>query len=126
MFPDLSGSDQWTTSILKLYLKLSSAIANGRTLRSSDSDQLNVPRVRTAEGSRAFSVASPRLWNELPLEIRSAITQISFRTKLKAYFLVRLFLGGPAGQDAKRRRFWNYESDYDYVCRASVLRSPRI
>ena len=50
-----------------------------RTLRSSDLDQLNVPRVRTAEGSRTFSVAAPRLWNELPLEIRSAKTQISFR-----------------------------------------------
>ena len=43
-----------------------------RTLRSSDLDQLNVPRVRTAVGNRAFSVAAPRLWNELPLEIRSA------------------------------------------------------
>ena len=32
-----------------------------RTLRSSDLDQLNVPRVRTAVGSRAFSVAAPRL-----------------------------------------------------------------
>ena len=38
-----------------------------RTPRSSDLDQLNVPRVRTAVGSRAFSVAAPRLWNELNL-----------------------------------------------------------
>ena len=57
-----------------------------RTLRSSDLDQLNVPRVRTAVGGRAFSVAAPRLWNELPLEIRSAKTQFSFRKKLKTYF----------------------------------------
>ena len=57
-----------------------------RTLRSSDLDQLNVPRVRTAVGSRAFSVAAPRPWNELPLEIRSAKTRISFRKKLKTYF----------------------------------------
>ena len=32
-----------------------------RTLRSIDLDQLNVPRVRTAVGSRDFSVAAPRL-----------------------------------------------------------------
>ena len=54
-----------------------------RTLCSSDLDQLNVPRVRTAVGNRAFSVAAPRLWNDFPLEIRFAKTQISFRKKLK-------------------------------------------
>ena len=62
-----------------------------RTLRSSNLDQLNAPRVRTALGSRAFPVAAPRLWNKLPLEIRSAKTQISFCKKLKTFFLVRLF-----------------------------------
>ena len=62
-----------------------------RTLRSSDLDQLNVPRVRTAVGSRAFSVAAPRLWNELPLEFRSAKTQISFRKKLKTYLFGQAF-----------------------------------
>ena len=61
------------------------------TLRSRDLDQLNVPPVRTAVGSRAFSVAAPRLWNELPLEIRSAKTQISSRKKLKTYFFGRAF-----------------------------------
>ena len=59
--------------------------------RSSDLDQLNVPRVRIAVGSMAFSVAAPRLWNELPLEIRSAKTQFSFRKKLKTYFFGQAF-----------------------------------
>ena len=58
---------------------------------STDLDQLNVPRVRTAVGSRAFSVAAPRLWNELPLEIRSAKTQLSFQKKFKAYFFGQAF-----------------------------------
>ena len=49
-----------------------------RTLRSSDLDQLNVPRVRTAVGSRAFFVTAPRLWNELSLEIRFAKTQLVY------------------------------------------------
>ena len=62
-----------------------------RTLRPSDLDQLNVPRVRTAVGSRAFSVAAPRLWNDLPLEIRFAKTQFSFRKKLKTYFFGQAF-----------------------------------
>ena len=48
-------------------------------------------RVRTAVGSRAFSVAATRLCNELPSEIRSAKTQISFRRKLKTYFFGKAF-----------------------------------
>ena len=62
-----------------------------RTLRSTDLDQLNVPRVKAAVGSRAFSVAAFRLWNELTLEIRSAKTQIIFRKKLKKYFFGQAF-----------------------------------
>ena len=50
-----------------------------RTLRSSDLDQLNVPRVRTAVGSRAFFVVAPRLWNELPLEIRKLVSRRNWK-----------------------------------------------
>ena len=35
-----------------------------RQLRSSDKLLLCVPRVRTNMGSRAFSVAGPRVWND--------------------------------------------------------------
>ena len=102
-----------------------------RTLRSSDLDQLNVPRVRTAVGSRAFSVAALRLWNELPLEIRSAKTQIIFQKKLKTYFFWSGFSDlNPRWSGWPRRQtqtvYWNYESDYEYVLRASELGSPRI
>ena len=36
-------------------------------LRSSDTNLLSVPRVRTCFGSRSFSVAAPTIWNSLPL-----------------------------------------------------------
>ena len=36
-------------------------------------------------------VAAPRLWNELPLEIRSAKTQVSLRKKLKTYIFGQAF-----------------------------------
>ena len=62
-----------------------------RTLRSSDLDRLNVPWVRTAVGSRAFSVAASRLWNEPLLEIRSAKTKINSRKKLKTYLFGQAF-----------------------------------
>ena len=101
-----------------------------RTLRSSDLDQLNVPPVRTAVDSRAFSVAAPRLWNELLLEIRSAKTQISSRKKLKTHLFGQLSRLKSSvvqlAQTTNPNGFWNYESDYEYVCRATEFRSPRI
>ena len=102
-----------------------------RTLRSSDLDQLNVPRVRTAVGSRAFSVAAPRLLNELPLDIRSAKTQISFRKKLKTFFFWSGFFDLNSRWSGWPRRqtqtvFETMSRTYDYVCRASELGSPRI
>ncbi len=39
-----------------------------RSLRSNDQLHLMVPRSRLkCKGDRAFSVAAPRLWNDLPL-----------------------------------------------------------
>ena len=46
-------------------------------VRSSDLYQLHVPQLRALLGTRAFHVAMPT-WNEIPLEIRSAKTQINF------------------------------------------------
>ena len=78
----------------------------------------------------AFFVSAPRLWNELLLEIRSSKTQISFQKKLKMYLFGQAFptlmLSGPVDPDHKRKWFWNYKSDNDYVCRATELGSPRI
>ena len=57
-----------------------------RTLRSSDSKLLFVPRVRTCFGSRSFAVAAPTIWNSLPLAIRSSVSTDSFRRQLKTFF----------------------------------------
>jgi len=44
-----------------------------RTLRSADTSRLLVPPVRLSTvGSRAFTVAGPRIWNSLPEETTSA------------------------------------------------------
>ena len=37
-----------------------------RQLRSSTSQQLSIPRTKLSLGKRAFSVAAPIIWNELP------------------------------------------------------------
>ena len=54
----------YLNSLLKHYVP-------SRSLRSSDSNLLSVLRVRTCFGSRSFVVATPTIWNTLPLDIRN-------------------------------------------------------
>ena len=58
-----------------------------RTVRSSsDGLLLSVPRTKCQRfGDRAFSVAAPRLWNNLPHNIRNTPTLNAFKTRLKSY-----------------------------------------
>ena len=57
-----------------------------RILRSSSKTLLSVVRPRLdSYGSRAFSVADPLLWNELPYYITGEQTLTSFITKLKTH-----------------------------------------
>ena len=72
------------------YLKLS-FYSPTRTLRSSDSLRLTVPRTKRAIGDRAFSSMAPRLWNDLPLALRSASTLSAFRSSLKTHLFISYF-----------------------------------
>ena len=57
-----------------------------RTLRSSRSINLFVPRTRTSSyGDRSFACVSPRLWNKRPDFIRYSETLDSFKTRLKTH-----------------------------------------
>ena len=53
-----------------------------RELRSSNQLLLSIPSTRTEIARRAFSQVVPTVWNELPLNIRSAETFGHFRTLL--------------------------------------------
>ena len=53
-----------------------------RSLRSSCKEYLVVPRSRLKTcGDRAFSIAGPKLWNDLPLEIRKCASVATFKLK---------------------------------------------
>ena len=57
-----------------------------RSLRSSKSIILSVPRSRTSTyGDRSFTCASPTLWNKLPDFIKYSETLDSFKTRLKTH-----------------------------------------
>jgi len=63
-----------------------------RTLRSAGTNRLVVPSVRLSTvGSRAFSVAAPRIWNALPEETTSAQSLTSFRRHLKSWLFRQLY-----------------------------------
>ena len=58
-----------------------------RRLRSSDNYLLNVsPYNLKSYGGRAFSVVAPKLWNNLPLDIKLSPNVNMFKSKLKTLF----------------------------------------
>lgn len=63
-----------------------------RSLRSADQLLLSVPRTsRKLRGDRAFAVAAPKLWNELPFHIRQASSIPVFKSLLKTYLFTLAF-----------------------------------
>ena len=63
-----------------------------RRLRSSDSGLLDVPFTRSSfVYKRAFSHVAPRLWNELPAEIRMCNTIEVFKKCLKTHLFRKAF-----------------------------------
>ena len=57
-------------------------------LRSSSNAHLRFspgPRTRTRYGDRAFCVAAPKLWNQLPIELQDSPSPDSFKCSLKFF-----------------------------------------
>ena len=66
-----------------------------RTLRSSTQNLLEIPSYKMVTyGKRAFSVAVPLLWNNLPVELRSCNDVVSFKSGLKTH-LFKSFVDDP-------------------------------
>ena len=48
-------------------------------------------KMLTTLGARSFSAAAPKLWNELPVEVRQATSLNSFKSRLKTYPFKKYF-----------------------------------
>jgi hypothetical protein len=60
--------------------------SSGRTLRSSNQYLLSVPFTKSSLVQNcAFSVAGPRLWNSLPVQLRSTPSLPQFKKQLKTF-----------------------------------------
>ena len=99
-----------------------------RIFCSSDDDQLVVPRVSSKKGERAFSVAAPKLWNCIPLEIKKSKSSQSFRKKWQLYISANLF--HPKSSASRHAGSTNWNSKWTMslirICNASELGTPRI
>ncbi len=63
-----------------------------QSLRSGDLGLLSVCRTKLKHrGDRAFARVGPKLWNSLPLSIRTVPSLSMFKSKLKSYFLSMAF-----------------------------------
>ena len=71
---------------LVLYNDPGTAFEGRRRLRSStDTSRLVIPRTKRTAGDKAFQVAGPKIWNQLPNNIRDVESVLSFKGCLKSY-----------------------------------------
>jgi len=56
-----------------------------RSLRSSGTNLLSIPDIRSSIGRRSFSYTAPKLWNSLPPDLRSCTSITTFQGKLKTH-----------------------------------------
>ena len=83
VFKSLNGqAPEYLSSLLT-----KSSETNARNLCSNEQEFLKVPFARTAYYDIFFSVAGPKLWNALPLEIRKSRSLSTFKTSVKKYIL---------------------------------------
>ena len=76
---------QYITDILQAYLP-------SKTLRSATKKLLVVPPANLVKyGERSFSYVGPKLWNELPDNIRDSKDLTKFKSKLKTFLFRTVF-----------------------------------
>ena len=62
-----------------------------RSLRLSNTNLLSAPFVHTSFGSSSFRVAAPKIWNSLPLSLRTCTSPDTFRRHLKTHYCQHAF-----------------------------------
>jgi len=82
MYRSVTGN---APSYIKDMLLPASGLHRQTQLQSASNDDLVVPCIGLKFGEPAFSVAAPRLWNEVPYDVRKASTLATFKRHLKTF-----------------------------------------
>ena len=77
-FPGFFGYQFLSNTVSELLVSITVTI-------TSSCGNLVVPRTRRRIGNRAFSVAAPRAWNRLPMELKLLQSMDLFRRDLKTF-----------------------------------------
>ena len=65
---------------------------SSRGLRSSSKMKLTIPQTKLKNGAdRSFSVSAPRIWNDLPDQVKQSKTVEEFKKKLKTHLFKLAF-----------------------------------
>ena len=81
----------WKSTIFK-NTTYCNATTDGVSTRSADNGvTLFEPRYMTNTGSRAFKFAAPRLYNDLPVEMRKLSNMENFKAKLKTFLFSKCY-----------------------------------
>jgi hypothetical protein len=64
-----------------------------KEMRSNDLMELNPPKIKTLKtyGDRAFTIAAPHLWNNIPLNVKNSGSVTIFKSRLKTCLFKRAF-----------------------------------
>lgn len=86
VFKSLNGlTPPYVSELLSLYTP-------GRSLRSANHDLLKIPRIRCKTRGEFLSANSaPKLWNDLPLDVKLSSTLQVFKSRLKTHFFSAAF-----------------------------------
>jgi len=82
MYQSVTGN---APSYIKDMLLPASGLNRQTQLQSASNGDLVVPCIGLKFGEPAFSVAAPRLWNEVPSDVRKASTLAAFERHLKTF-----------------------------------------
>ena len=77
---------------LKDLIEMTASVPGRASNRSAGNNDLVTRRTRLRLGERAFSVAAPRIWNQLPKEIKAATDTVAFKRHLKAHLFSVAYL----------------------------------
>jgi hypothetical protein len=77
---------------LKDLIEMTASVPGRASNRSASNNDLVTRRTRLKLGERAFSVAAPRIWNQLPKEIKAATDTVAFKRHLKTHLFSVAYL----------------------------------
>jgi len=90
--PNITFRTLYSSQPQPAYLRSSSHVCHStRSLRLSNSNLLSAAFVRTLFGARSFSVAAPKIWNSLPVSLRTCTSPDTFRRHLKTHYCQQAF-----------------------------------